>query len=109
MVTRIPVALVANQVVANALQGQSIEFAPDDSVLSLAVAGTAAADASLRLTDEVVLDNSAAPIRANGPILPDDLLLTKQAVARGDHLILRVADTSGAANTVWLLVDVSPI
>lgn len=114
MVFRTTVALAAGAVVDNLLAGQSIEFAPDDSRLSLAATTSVAGalNASLRLTDEVVLDTSILPlenIAGSGPVLPDNFLLTKQAVARGDHLILRVQNTSAGAANVSVIVDVSAI
>jgi hypothetical protein len=56
----------------------------------------------------VVLDESSLPVAAApAPILPDQMLLKGQPMARGDHLIIRV--TAAGAATITTLLEVAPI
>lgn len=111
MILRLTNVLAAGAVVDNIFAGRSIEFAPEDSRLTLAQATTATGvRTSGRLTDEVVLDDSDVPFLTGGqPVLPDHVLIANQAVARGDHLIFRLNNTTAGALTVCTLVDVSPL
>lgn len=109
MIQRIATAFAAAGTVDNIVAGRSIEFAPEDSKMSVASAISAASGTiTIRLTDEVILDESSLPVAgAPAPILPDHILVANQAVARGDHLIIRV--TSSGIATVTTLVEVSPL
>lgn len=109
MINRIANVFAAAGTVENIVAGRSIEYAPEDSVMTLAAASTAAgATMTVRLTDEVVMDESLLPVAAApAPIMPDHVLIARQAVARGDHLIIRVVAT--AALTVTTLIEVAPI
>jgi hypothetical protein len=109
MIQRIATVFAAAGTVDNVVAGRSIEFAAEDSSLTIAAATTVAgATMSVRLTDEVVMDDSVVPVAAApAPILPDHILLQRQAMARGDHLIVRVTVT--AAATVTTLVEVAPL
>ncbi|HEX4859724.1 MAG TPA: hypothetical protein VFV07_00715 [Rhizomicrobium sp.] len=93
----------------NIVAGKSIEFVPEDSTLTIASAISASTGTiSVRLTDEVVVDDSSLPVAAApAPIIPDHVLLSRQAAARGDHLIIRV--TAAGAATVTTLIEVAPI
>lgn len=109
MIQRIATVFAAAGTVDNVVAGRSIEFAPEDSRLTIAAAITAGVGTmSVRLTDEVVMDDSTVPVAAApAPILPDHVLIANQAVARGDHLIVRA--TASAAATLTTLVEVAPI
>lgn len=109
MVKRIATVFAGAGTVANVVAGESIEFASEDALLSIAAAISASTGTlTARLTDEVVLDESALPVAAApAPILPDHLLLKQQPMARGDHLILRA--TAAGAATVTTLIEVAPI
>jgi predicted ribosome-associated RNA-binding protein Tma20 len=111
MIIRIRNSLTAGQVVDNILAGRSIEFAPEDSKLTLAACTTATGvNLGLRLTDEVVLDESTVPFTTSGdPILPDHIVVANQAVARGDHLILRAQNTTAGTLVLIALVEVTPL
>lgn len=106
---RIASAIGAGAVIDNQVAGRSIEFASEDALLTVAAAITAAAGTmTVRLTDEVVLDESAIPIAAApAPIIPDHVLLARQPMARGDHLIIRLTATT--AQTITTLIEVAPI
>lgn len=101
----------------NVLQGESIEFAAEDSLLTLAATVPAASvgDASLtlRLTDEVVMDRSLVPVEnlaGAGPQLPYNVLKSRQPVGRGDHLILSATNTDAAvAAVVTFIIELEAI
>jgi len=109
MILRIANVFGAAGTVENVVAGRSIEFAPEDSVLTIASAVTAGVGTmSVRLTDEVVMDESTLPLAAApAPIIPDHVLIARQAVARGDHLIVRV--TASVASTITTLFEVAPL
>jgi hypothetical protein len=99
------------------LAGESVEFAAEDSLLTLAVTCLAASapdvSVSLRLTDEVVMDRAVVPaeIAANrGPELPENIMLSRQPVGRGDHLILSATNVDAAATgTFTYILELSPL
>lgn len=95
--------------VDNQVAGRSIEFAAEDALLTVAAAISASTGTiAVRLTDEVVLDESSLPVAAApAPIIPDHVLLARQPMARGDHLIVRL--TAAGAATVTTLLEVAPI
>jgi hypothetical protein len=101
----------------NLLQGESIEFASEDSMLTLAAAvpSTSAGDVSLslRLTDEIVMDRALVGQEQSagaGPQLPYNVLKSRQPVGRGDHLILSATNTDGAVvGVVQVIIELEPI
>jgi len=111
------ISIPAATTLQNVLQGESIEFASEDSLLTLAATCLAAAvgDASLtlRLTDEIVMDRALVPVEnlpGAGPQLPYNVLKSKQAVGRGDHLILSATNTDGAAAaSVTFILELEPL
>jgi len=108
MIRRVPIVLAAGAVVNNAVADTSMQFAPEDSMLTLAAATTAAGvTISARLTDEIILDEgSEVPVTANGnPVFPDEVIVPRQPMARGDQLIIRLTNTTGGPLTVILLID----
>lgn len=108
MIRRVPIVLAAGQVVNNAVADTSMQFAPEDSLLTIAAATTAAGvTISARLTDEVILDEgSEVPVTANGnPVVPDEVVVPRQPMARGDQLIVRLQNTTAGALTAILLID----
>lgn len=112
MITRIQRTIAIGETVENIVAGRSIEFAADDSVMTLAAATTATGlTMSVRLTDEVILDtNSAVPFLTGGqPVIPDQVVIGRQPVARGDHLIISVSNPTAGALVLCLLIDISPI
>lgn len=117
MQIRRAVTVPISSTIANVLAGESIEFAAEDSILTLAatVPAAAAGDASLtlRLTDEVVMDRALVPVEnlaGAGPQLPYNVLKARQPVGRGDHLILSATNTDGAAAAVvTYIIELDPL
>jgi hypothetical protein len=107
VIQRIANVFAAAGQIDNIVAGRSIEFASDDSVLSVAAAVSAGIGTiNVRLTDEVVVDDSTVAVAAE-PIWPDHALCVRQPMARGDHLLIRI--TASAAGTFRTLIDVQPI
>jgi hypothetical protein len=111
-VTSIP----ATSTVQNVLQGESIEFASEDSMLTLAATvpttfgGQVAL--TLRLTDEIVMDRAAVPVEnlaGAGPQLPYNILKSRQPVGRGDHLIMSATNINAAAISVTFIIELEPL
>jgi hypothetical protein len=117
MQIRRTVTVAAATTTQNALQGESIEFAAEDSLLTLAATVPAAqvGDVSytLRLTDEVVMDRALIPVEnlaGAGPQLPYNVLKSRQPVGRGDHLILSITNTDAAvAAPTTFIIELEPI
>lgn len=112
MITRLRTVLAAGARVDNIVAGKSIEFAPEDSRLTIALATTASGvTVSARLTDEVIIDEgSSVPVKTGGePTLPDDVITANQPVARGDHLLVSLFNSTAGSLTVVTLIEVSPI
>jgi len=87
MQIRRTVSVPASTTIQNVLAGESIEFAAEDSMLTLAAsvpaAGAGDAAMSLRLTDEIVMDRSIVGVEnlaGAGPQLPYNLLKSRQPV-----------------------------
>jgi len=92
----------------NVLQGLSMEFVKADSLVTLAATATVAGfRTTLRLTDEVSLDDATVQLLLTGPVLPDHILVGKAFANAGEHLLLSVI--APAAGTFVYILDVSPI
>lgn len=117
MQIRRTVSIAAATTIQNVLAGESVEFAAEDSMLTLAasVPAASAGDAtlSLRLTDEIVMDRAVVPVEnlaGAGPQLPYQLLKARQPVGRGDHLILQASNSDGAAAAVvTFILELEPL
>jgi len=117
MQIRRSVSVPAASTVQNVLAGESIEFAAEDSLLTLAASVLAVAigdmSLSLRLTDEVVMDRSLVGVEnlaGAGPQLPYNVLKARQPVGRGDHLILSATNTDPAlAVVVTFILELEPL
>ena len=117
MQIRRTVSIPISSTTQNVLAGESIEFASEDSLLTLAatVPTGSAGDASLtlRLTDEIVMDRALVPVENGagfGPQLPYNVLKSRQAVGRGDHLILSATNTDAAVIApVTYILELEPI
>jgi hypothetical protein len=110
VITKRRVAVPANSTINNVLAGLSAEWAKADGVCSLAAVNSGAASAlrsTLRLTDEIVLDDVQTDIEVaagRGPSALDNVLLPQQAYAAGDHFILSVSNpTAGALDYAYIL------
>jgi hypothetical protein len=108
------VSVAANSTINNALAGESLEFVQRPSILTLAAtaAATNAITATLRATDDVLMDRALLPVEGlagQGPILPDNVLLSRQPVAPQDHLLLALTNSTAGAVVAEFILDVQPV
>lgn len=109
MITKMRVTVPIGGTITNLLAGRSAEWAKADGVLSIAAAAALVSmRMSLRLTDEIVLDDSVVSTEVaagRGPSTVDNVLISQQAYAAGDHLILSVTNNNAAANDIDFILD----
>jgi hypothetical protein len=111
MLTKKRVTVPATSTINNVLAGISAEWAKADGVCSLAAVNSGAASAlrcTLRLTDEIVLDDAQTDIEVaagRGPSITDNVLLPSQAYAVGDHFILSVTNPTAAPLEFAYILD----
>jgi len=110
MQRRTDISIAANSTNPNVLQGLSVEYVRDDSTVTLAATGAVAGlRATLRFSDEVVLDDANLPALATGPVLPDHILVGRAFAGRADRLLLSVTNTTAGAIVLTYLIDVNPV
>ena len=101
-------SIAANTTVANVLTGKSAEFVKEPSVVTFSATGSAI---GLFLTaivgEEVVIEDQAIPLTDRFPVLPDDTLAQAGGFP-GDRVIVKVRNSTAAALTSWVRVDVEP-
>ena len=103
-------SVAANTVVDNVLAGKLDEFLRIDSVVTLhAVAQAVGVKVTLIVGGEVAIDNQEIIARAGATsiIIPDDFVVSS-AGFNGDRIILRIANTTGAAIIVMSRLETSP-
>lgn len=98
----------ANSVVDNVLAGKVYEFAPANSIVSLAAAAAAVGiRCSLLIGTEVLVDDQEISGANRFPILPDDYVARGGAL-RGDRIVLRLRNTTGAGVNTITALDIDP-
>jgi hypothetical protein len=103
------VSVPANSAIENVLSGSAFEFLRGNAVVSIGV--TAAATGivvNIQSGADIVLEESAAYIKTQYPIIPDEMFYTDVGVA-GDRLVVRVRNTTGGALVVRCIVQVTLI
>jgi hypothetical protein len=103
------VTVAANTTVENLLAGSAFEFARGPQLVSLGV--TAAATGTfITFTSgaDVVLEESATPIKTAYPTIPDEFFYTDVA-APGDRYVLRVRNTTGGGIVVRCIMQIQDI
>ena len=101
------VSVAANSAVENLLSGSAFEFLRGNAVVSIGV--TAAATGivvNIQSGADIVLEESAAYIKTQFPIIPDEMFYTDVGVT-GDRLVVRVRNTTGGAIVVRCIVQVT--
>lgn len=102
-------SVAANSVVDNVLAGKIFEFAQRNSAISLyAQASAIGLNVSFIIGNEVQVDDQEIGAQNRLPIVPDDLI-TRSGALRGDRVVLRLRNTTGAAITAFTKVDVDPV
>ena len=101
------VSVAENSAVENLLSGSAFEFLRGNAVVSIGV--TAAATGivvNIQSGADIVLEESAAYIKTQFPIIPDEMFYTDVGVT-GDRLVVRVRNTTGGAIVVRCIVQVT--
>jgi hypothetical protein len=103
------VSVAANTTVENLLAGSAFEFARGPQLVSLGVTA-AATGVFITFTSgaDVVLEESAAPIKTAYPTIPDEFFYTDVA-APGDRYVLRVRNTTGGTIIVRAIMQIQDI
>jgi len=100
-------SVAANSAVENLLTGSAFEFLRGNAVVSIGV--TAAATGIVMNVNsgaDIVVEECAAYIKTQFPIIPDEMFYTDVGVA-GDRLVIRVRNTTGAAIVVRCIVQIT--
>lgn len=102
IVRKVKTSLTANETIANDVQGTSIEFVPP-CLLSL-WASEENADVEMSLSNgsaQTFLDGGTPNVGTAGVVdNQSDQLVDEVLLEQGGHIILKLVDTSGAANSV---------
>lgn len=107
MTDRQSVAL--NATVANVLQGKMHEFVSEDSMIRLyATASAVGLNITFLIGGESFVQDQEISAQNRMPIVPDDFVAEAGALA-GDRIIVSVRNTTGAAITSFVRVEVEPI
>lgn len=99
----------ANATVDNVLAGKIYEFAPQNSIVTLLATGSAVGlRVSLLIGNEVQIDDQEISAANRYPLNPDDYVVRGGAL-RGDRLVLRLRNTTGAGITANTVLDIDPV
>lgn len=101
--------VAANATVTNVLAGKIFEFAPQNSVVTLlATASAVGLNISFLIGGEVKLDDQEISAANRFPISPDDFL-ARGGAFKGDRIVVRLRNTTGAGITAFTKVDVDQV
>jgi hypothetical protein len=101
--------VAANTTVDNVLAGKIYEFAPQNSVVTLLGAASAVGlRVSLLIGNEVQIDDQEISAANRYPLNPDDYVVRGGAL-RGDRIVLRLRNTTGAGITANTVLDIDPV
>ena len=103
------ISIPANGTIDNALAGSAFEFLRSNSVVSLGV--TAAATGvvvNIQSGADIVLEEAAAYIKTQFPIIPDEMFYNDVGVA-GDRLVVRMRNTTAGAIVVRVIAQITPL
>lgn len=102
-------SVAANAVSANVLAGLLYEFLPANAKVALFATGSAIGlRVTLNIGGEQIVDDSGISIQNRVPIIPDDLVVADGG-RRGERMILRFRNTTGAALTAFWTLQVNPV
>lgn len=101
--------VAANATVTNVLAGKIFEFAPGNSIVALSATGSAVGlNISFIIGGEVKLDDQEVSGANRFPLNPDDFL-ARGGAFKGDRIVVRLRNTTGANITAFTKVDVDPV
>jgi hypothetical protein len=102
-------SILANETVENVFSGSAFEFARQNSLLNMAVVGSATGlVATIQVGSRVVVEESPLSILTTMPKLQDDFYYSEGVLAN-ERIILRVRNTTGGALTVRTIAQLQPV
>jgi hypothetical protein len=94
------ISVPANTTIENIYSGSAFEFARQNSVLQMALVGSATGlVGTVQVGARVVLEESPLSIKTSMPIIPDDFYYTEGVLAN-ERIIARIRNTTAGALTV---------
>lgn len=102
-------SIAANATVDNLYSGSAFEFARQNSLLNMAVVGSATGlVATIQVGSRVVVEESPLAILGTMPKLQDDFYYSEGVLAN-ERIILRVRNTTAGALTVRSIAQMQPV
>lgn len=106
---QVATSVAANDVNSNLLSGSAFEFARSRQVVSIGVTAEATGVfIFISSGADLILEESAAYIKTQFPIIPDEMFYNDVQEA-GDRLVIRARNSTGAAIVVRAIVLASPV
>ena len=102
-------ALAVGGVIDNVVQGSAFEFMQRNSVISIGVVGSIQdVFVTIQVGSNILLEESAAAVRTQFPVIPDEMYYNDVASA-GDRLVIRVRNGGAAAADIRTIVQITPL
>ena len=102
-------SIAANATVDNIFSGSAFEFARQNSLLNMAIVGSATGlVATIQVGSRVVLEESPLSILTTMPKLQDDFYYS-EGVLQSERLICRVRNTTAGALTARVVAQLQPV
>jgi hypothetical protein len=109
MVIQKELSIAANATNDNIFSGSAFEFARQNSLMNLAVVGSATGlVATIQVGARVVVEESPLSILATMPKLQDDFYYSEGVLA-SERIIVRVRNTTAGALTVRAIAQLQPV
>lgn len=103
------VSIGANETNDNIFSGSAFEFARQNSLLNMAIVGSATGlVATIQVGSRVVVEESPLAILAVMPKLQDDFYYSEGVLAN-ERIICRVRNTTGGALTARSIAQLQPV
>lgn len=101
--------VAANATVENLYSGSAFEFARQNSIMNMAVVGSATGlVATIQVGSRVVVEESPLAILATMPKLQDDFYYSEGVLAN-ERIICRIRNTTAGALTVRSICQLQPV
>jgi hypothetical protein len=101
--------LVANEQVENIFSGSAFEFARQNSLLNMAIVGSATGIvATIQVGSRVVLEESPLAVSGVMPLLQDTFYYSEGVLA-GERIICRVRNTTAGPLTLRSVAQLQPV
>lgn len=102
-------SIAANSTVDNIFSGSAFEFARGPQLVTLGVTQSATGLlATFTSGADVVVEESAPPVKTTMPVIPDDFYASDIA-APGDRYVLRVRNTTAGALTLRAILQIQDV